>query len=278
MSSTLKLFTSTLLLSSTLLASVESQKVVNFLENNFKRNPSIVSLKLEALDEIPLKQLKGWNAHVIKLNATVKAQEGTREVSQKMIWFSNGEAITEELIDLTTGDSMKEFVTPSFKAEYYKPDHLIYGDANAKHKVVIFSDPLCPFCRKFVPGAIEDMRKDPKKFAIYYYHFPLPALHPAAVELTKAAIAAELKGHKDVVLKLYQIEIDAKERDITKILAAFNKAMNTNLKPEDISAPAVNASYNFGLKVADEIMVQGTPTLYFDGQVDRTKKKYLKAD
>jgi len=62
------------------------------------------------------------------------------------------------------------------------------------------------------------MKKEPNKFAIYYYHFPLESLHPAAVELVKAAIALELKGAKDVVLNLYKVNVNPKERSNEKIL------------------------------------------------------------
>ena len=41
-------------------------------------------------------------------------------------------------------------------------------------------------------------------------------MHPAAVVLSQAAIAAEIKGEKDVVLKLYKVEVGAKERDVKK--------------------------------------------------------------
>ena len=139
----------------------------------------------------------------VALKEPIKNKDKTREVSQKMIWLSNGTLITPELIDIDTGDSLKDNF-PSFENSYYKKENLIYGDENAKHKVAIFSDPLCPFCRKFVPRAINEMKNKPNKFAIYYYHFPLPRLHPAAVVLTKAAIVAESKGKKNVVLNNYQ--------------------------------------------------------------------------
>jgi protein-disulfide isomerase len=71
-------------------------------------------------------------------------------------------------------------IAPEFKSEFYKKSNLISGDENSKHKVAIFSDPLCPFCKKFVPQAMEYMKKYPKEFALYYYHLPLATLHPAA--------------------------------------------------------------------------------------------------
>ncbi|MFA6191206.1 MAG: thioredoxin domain-containing protein [Sulfurimonas sp.] len=273
----LKLLATTLLLSSVLAASVENKKVEKFLEESFKNNPNILSLKVTVADKMPLEQLKGWEGLVVEIEATVKTKTENRVVKQKMIWFTNGDVITKELTDLKTGNEFKDLVSPSFKNEYYKKENLIYGNANAKHKVVIFSDPLCPFCRDFVPKTIEEMRSQPEKFAIYYFHFPLPSLHPAAVELSLAATAAELQGNKDVILNLYKVEIDPNERNITKILEAFNKTMKTDIKEADIKSDAVMNHNKQDLEIAEEVMVQGTPTLFYDGKIDKTKKLYKKA-
>ena len=233
MSLMLKLLTITLLLSSVSGAS-ENAKIEKFLKESFSNNPAIIDLSVEISEKVKVPNMKGWDALIIVVNAKVKAKPKNRNVKQKMIWFTNGEVITKELTNLESGESLKDLVSPSFKEEYYNKGNLIYGNVDATHKVAIFSDPLCPFCGTFVPAAIKEMRKQPKKFAIYYFHYPLPALHPAAVELSQAAIAAELKGHKNVVLNMYNVQINPKERNVVKILKAFNKAMNTNIKPSDI--------------------------------------------
>lgn len=274
MSSMLKLSATALLLSSFLHAN--DTKVSDFLKKSFGQNPNIVKLDVTIADKSKVDALKGWQAYIVKIDATIKAQNEEKNVSQKMIWFSNGDLITQDLVDMKTGTSLKESIVPTFKAEFYDKANLIYGSPDAKHKVAIFSDPLCPFCRSFVPKAIEDMKKDPKKFAIYYYHFPLASLHPAAVGLTKAAIAAELQGRKDVVLDLYKVQVDARESDIQKILDAFNKTLGTKITPADIANPEVLKHFNFGLNVADEMMVQGTPSVFFDGKADKSKTMYKK--
>jgi len=272
----LKLLATALLLSSFLQASTSNKDVEKFLKKSFEGNPNIIKLSVKVEQTIALEKVKGWSAYIVGVDATVKAKQGSRDVKQKMIWFSNGDTISPDLIDIKTGTSLKESVSPSFELKYYKKENLIYGNADAKHRVAIFSDPLCPFCRNFVPKAINTMKKDPKKFAIYYYHFPLPSLHPAAVELVKAAVAAELQGEKDVVLKLYTVEVNSREKDINKILAAFNKTMKTNITPADLKSKAVMKHINSDLDIADDVMVHGTPTMFFDGEIDKTKRKYQK--
>ncbi len=273
MSLMLKLLAITVLLGSSVFAG-DNKLVEEFLAKSFKNNASIVKLTVKVMDRVPVNSMKGWDAVIIQVDATVKAKPKNRQVKQKMIWFTKGDIITKDLTDMETGDSLKDSVTPSFVAADYKKHNLIYGNADAKHKVAIFSDPLCPFCRTFVPEAISYMKKYPKKFAIYYYHFPLPSLHPAAIELSKAAIAVELQGRKNVVLDLYKVKVNSREKDIKKILAAFNKTMKTNVKPSDITTKEVMKQYKSDQAIASNVMVQGTPTMFFDGKIDKTKRKY----
>jgi len=269
----LKLLAITLLLNSVVFAG-DNKLVEEFLAKSFKNNPSILKLTVKVVDRVPVDSMKGWDAVIVKVDATVKGKPKNRTVKQKMIWFTKGDIITKELTDMETGDSLKDSVTPNFVQADYKKHNLIYGDANAKHKVAIFSDPLCPFCRTFVPEAINYMKKYPKKFAIYYYHFPLPSLHPAAIELSKAAIVAELQGRKNVVLDMYKVKVNSREKDVKKILAAFNKTMKTNIKPSDITTKEVMKYYKSDQDIASNVMVQGTPTMFFDGKIDKTKRKY----
>lgn len=273
MLSTLKLLSATLLVS-TVLSANTNDKVEDFLEESFSKNPNVKELDVHVVDSISLQKPRGWKGLIVDVKATLHTPREDKKIKQKMVWFSNGEVIAKELLDLETGLSLRDSVTPSFHTEYYKKENLIYGDINAKHKVVLFSDPLCPFCRKFVPEAIRYMKKYPHKFAIYYFHFPLDSIHPASVALTKAAVAAELQGVKDVTLKLYNVQVNAREKNITKILKAFNDVMNTNLKASDLEQPKVLEHTQADMDIATDMMVRGTPTMFFDSKLDKTKRKY----
>ncbi len=276
MSLMLKLLATIAVLSSLLTAADSSyERVEEFLEKSFSNNQNIKSIKIKVTNKIAVKERSGWNAYFVELDAVLK-KDG-RQVVQKMIWFSDGKVITKELFDLESGKDMGDFVSLPFKNEYYNKANLICGNENAKHKVVIFSDPLCPFCRQFVPEAIEYMKKEPNKFAVYYYHLPLESLHPSAVELIKAAIALELKGAKDVVLNLYKVNVDPKEKSNDVILKEFNKVMNSNITMVDLMSSEVLKHLQNDLKVADALMVNGTPTVFLDGIVDKTKMKYKEA-
>lgn len=275
MLSMLRLLSITLLLSSSLSASTTNETIEEFLTDKFEENSRIKSVDVHIKERHPLKNLKGWNGYIVEVEAYLK-QNPEHPIKQRMIWFSNGKVITKELADMESGRSLVDQIKPKFQNKFYTKENLIYGDVNARHKVVLFSDPLCPFCKGYVPGAIKEMKKDPKKFAIYYYHMPLERIHPASVHIVKMAAAAELQGVKDATLKMYNIKVNPREKDVKVILKAFNAAVGTNLTEKDINDIKVLRHVNHDFDVANELMVSGTPTVYLDGKMDDSKKGYKK--
>lgn len=275
MSLMLRLLATIAIISSLSFADDSSEKVESFLEDSFMTNPKIKSIDVNVTDVMDVQGHKDWKAYYVKVDAVLK--KDSRKVVQKMVWFSNGKVIAKDIYDLESTKEMKELVSLPFKKEYYHKANLIYGNENAKYKAAIFSDPLCPFCKEFVPQALEYMKKEPNKYAVYYYHFPLQSLHPAAVALVKAAIALELKGRKDVILNLYKIKINPKEKSNEKILAEFNKVMNSDIKMQELLSKEVLDHLKNDQEVADMLMVNSTPTMFFDGKIDKTKNRYKEA-
>jgi predicted DsbA family dithiol-disulfide isomerase len=254
--------------------SATNAEVEKFLENSLGKNPNISALNIKVLEKKPLQNPKDWDAFIINLSATVKQGKDERPITQNMVYFAKGDVITSELIDMKTGDHLRNSIAPAFRDEYYDKAHLVSGTEKSKHKVVIFSDPQCPFCKNFVPEAINYMKNYPETFALYYYHLPLVSMHPAALQITKAAIAAELKGEKDIILKMYKTEIGAREQDEQKIVDAFNKAAGTKITVKEIHSEEVEKHSKHDLDVALSMMVNGTPTMFFDGKKDASKGQY----
>jgi len=264
----------TILLSSLSLFGATNAEITTFLTKQIGANKNVSDLKITISNRDTMKEPAGWDSVIVNLKAHVKQGNQERDIEQQMIYFVKGDFITKEFNSLKTGKALSSSVSPRFEKGYYTKANLVYGNANAKHKIAIFSDPLCPFCRRFVPEAMNYMKKYPNDFAVYYYHFPLPALHPASVTLTKAAIATEHKGMKAKVLDMYKVEINARETNEQKILDAYNKTVGTSITIMDIHSPAVEKQFAFDKKIASKVMVQGTPTIFFDGEKDASKKKY----
>ncbi|HFU74549.1 MAG TPA: disulfide bond formation protein DsbA [Helicobacteraceae bacterium] len=273
MSLMLKFLATLLLLSSTTFAATDAQ-IVKFLKDGIGKNPNIISLDIKILDKQKVKEPSGWDAYIVMLSGKAKVNGKEQAISQSSVYFASGNTITPELINIKTGQRLNNTISPNFSSAYYKKENLISGSSASKHKVAIFSDPLCPFCKRYVPDAIAYMKKYPETFAVYYYHFPLPTLHPAAVALTKAAIVAEQQGRKNITLGMYTISIDPREHDENKIVAAFNKTLNTNVKVSDLHSKKTMQHYNSDQNIARMLMVNGTPTVFFDGKKDPNKQAY----
>jgi thiol-disulfide isomerase/thioredoxin len=263
----------TLLLCASLFGATDAE-VITFLKKGIGSNPSITNLDVEISGKQTVTGMSGWQAYFVTIEADVKQGAENRHINQNATYFVNGDTIAPELVSIKTGERYNDIIAPEFNSAYYTKANLISGDANSAHKVAIFSDPLCPFCKRFAPEAISYMAKYPKSFAVYYYHLPLAQLHPAAVALTKAAIAADQNGIDNVALKMYQVDIDPNEKDEQKIVDAFNKTFKTKLSTSDLRRPSVIKQFEFDQKAVRAMMVNGTPTVFFDGDKDTKKTKY----
>ena len=80
----------TILLSASLFAASNTQ-VESFLQKSISKNPNVSDLTIKVVDKQPLKQLKGWEAFTVSLNAKVKQGNDVRPITQRMIYFANGD-------------------------------------------------------------------------------------------------------------------------------------------------------------------------------------------
>ena len=266
-----KILSISILIASSLYAS-NDENILEFEKTRISQNPNVEvkNIKINTKKELPL---NGWYGYILDVEATVQG----KNINAKDILFSDGKYISLELIDSETGKSLKDLVTPNLTDNYYDKSKLIAGNHNAKDKIVIFSDPLCPFCQDYVPDVIKYVNKNSNNIALYYYNFPL-SIHPAATPLSKLIEVVKHKGVKNAELKAYETDwepyFNSKSTDEKKILEAFNKEFKTNIKIEEISTNEINALIEKDITMAEEVMVQGTPTIFINGVKDTTKLKY----
>ena len=268
-----KILSISILLSSALFAASSDENIISFEQKRITQNPNvkIKDIKISTKKELPL---NGWYGYIIDVQANVQG----KDINAKDILFSDGKYISLELIDSETGKSLKDLVTPNLTDNYHDKSKLIAGNANAKEKIVIFSDPLCPFCKDYVPDVIKYVNKNSSDIALYYYHFPLMGLHPSAAPLSKLVEVAKHKGIKDIELKVYETDwekyFDVKSVDEKKILEAFNKEFKTSIKLEEISTKEINILLEKDISMGEEVLVSGTPTIFINGVKDSTRLKY----
>ena len=274
----LKLLTS-LVLSSTLLFSADAgvdldKKVTNFLTKAIGPNENYKLEKMTILKKEDLKDLQGWKVFFVRIDLTLVKQDG-KKVTINDIVFTDGKALSKDLMDLTSGKSYKNSLSLDIDTKAYTKDHLLAGNFNAPNKLVIFSDPLCPFCMDFVPEVIRDVEKNPETFALFYYHLPL-SIHPAAPGLIRAMLVAEEKGEKDMVKRVYDEVFDLKKADDMQILKEFNAAFKTNITPSEIVQDRIVKRMQADHDYATNLMINATPTIYLNGKKDDEKIGYRK--
>ena len=244
--------------------------VIEYEKKRVSQNPNIKikDIKINTKKEL---SIAGWTGYILDINASVQG----KDIQAKDFLFTNGTHIAPELIDIKTMQSMKDVIVPNLTDKYYKKDNLIAGNEKAKNKVVLFSDPLCPFCMDYIPTVIAEVNKNKENIALYYYAFPLTQIHPASLPLSKLIDIAHSKGVVDVITKAYTIDwskyFDEKSTDEAKILEAFNKELGTDIKIEELNKKELNAKIEKDIAMADDVLVSGTPTIYVNGTKESPK-------
>ncbi len=260
-----------------ILASDKSAKVNRNLIDYVKRAISVN--KDFTLKEVRIRQKKevdklpGWSIYFLDIDLQIVAKNNEVMTVHDKI-FTNGKFISRDFVNIVNKASLKDKIVPDMDAMFFRKDHLIYGDFNAKDKIVIFSDPICPFCQSYMPGIMKAVKENPKKIALFYYHFPLTMLHPEAPAVIKATMALEKKGVKDALLKVYEQKIEINTKDEQKALDEFNKKMGTKLTLKEINTQEILKHYSEDLELAGKMMINGTPTVYVNGKKDFSRNQY----
>jgi protein-disulfide isomerase len=136
------------------------------------------------------------------------------------------------------------------------------GPADARLTVVLFSDFQCPFCAKVEPSLAELEKAFPGKIRIVWKHQPLP-MHPNALPAALAAEAAHEQGkfwpmHDKLFASQASLSPDtfrAAAKDLGLDLRRFDQA---------VSARKGEARVQGDQKLAGELGVSGTPTMFFN--------------
>lgn len=143
------------------------------------------------------------------------------------------------------------------------------GPEAAPVVLVEFADFECPFCQKMAPAldALWDQRKDKLRFV--YKFMPL-TMHPHGEDAARAAIAAQLQGKFwEMHQQLFAHGDHLEQQD----LEAYARAVGLDIDRfrADMHSKAVDDRLAADKKLADDLGVKGTPTIYVDGREVETK-------
>ncbi|WP_201353018.1 DsbA family protein [Hydrogenimonas urashimensis] len=248
--------------------------VIHYVKRKLSRNPQVKINDARIDDKLPIPGIKGWSAYVVSLDINLTRGKETRRIKFDDILFVSKDLITSELVDRKTGRDVRSMIQPKMPKDIYSKDHLLYGNPDAKHKIVLFSDPLCPFCRMSVPDILKAARKHPDAIALYYYHLPLTTIHPASETLVRVMELAQKEGRMDIVEKMYKISVDPELKDEKKILEIVKKEAGYTVTPKQIHQGWIDRKLNRDRMMSRKLLVTGTPTVFADGKKDVTREKY----
>jgi thiol:disulfide interchange protein DsbC len=269
-----KLLMSTIAATVTLSANAQPDEKVllKYIKRNIVKNPQVKVKGITVLESKTDARLPGWT--ILLTNMHLEFQK--KEVNAPETMFIKDGLITGHLVNMKTGNDFRDEIKPSVPQSFYDDAHLVFGNKDAKHKVLIFSDPQCPFCQEIVPDIFNAAKENPSTLAIYYYHLPLLRIHPVSDILTRVMHIAQYEGKMDVLEKIYSLKIDPRETDMTKILAAVKSHAGYSVTAAQVNDKAVIDAVKKDVDDAGKMMVSGTPTIYIDGQWDKMRDGYKK--
>jgi protein-disulfide isomerase len=241
------------------------------------KNSNITISKVDIIEKQALDEPKGWDVYFVNIHAEVKKSPTiTDKVTVPETLFVKDGFTVPTLINMKTGKDYKSMLKPKLKDDVYDDKHLVAGNKDAKHKIVVFSDPKCPFCQEKVPEIYKAVKENPETFALYYYHFPLLRIHPVSDILTRVMLIEQKKGHFDNAMKAYSLDVNVRERNATKVLAKVKEKMGIDLTEKDLDAKEIADELKADQEVATKALVGGTPTVFIDGKWDRSRNGYKK--
>ena len=140
----------------------------------------------------------------------------------------------------------------------------VTGPENARITLIEFSDFQCPYCRVAAPQLHEVLKAFPTQVKLIFKQFPLD-IHSQAALAAAASVAAQKQG------KFWQMHdaLFADRANITRaavISLARNFSLDIPRFTADLDSKETNAKVVQDITDGNHAGVEGTPTLFIDGQ------------
>lgn len=263
----------------TLQLSAVSQKSVEFYVKKYIENKTHSPVqKVETISTYEIGGTNGWQVYFLSLKVNLKMGNVSRLKRVTQVAFAKGNKIAFSLKD-KKGQEYSKILKPKVPHSAYDDAHLLAGDKNAAHKMLLISDPFCPFCQEIVPPLITAVQKNPTVFALYSYQLPLVRIHPASATVTKVMSILHEEGKVEDYKKMYHLLVSEKERNVNVILKAIQQKIGRKFTKKEISNPKIKQMLDFDLAMKRRLMVTGTPTIFIDDIWDPSRmayKRYIK--
>ncbi len=252
--------------------------IKDYMKKYVEKKMNAEVMHVDIISSYPIDNAKGWSVYFLSMRVKVKLGDTTQEAIVPQTVFVKGDRITLKLMKKDNGKviNYSKILKPKVPQSAYDDKHLLLGSKEAPHKIIFFSDPFCPFCKRKVIDIVNVVEKNPKIYGLYYYHLPLTNIHPAAEIVSRAMLIFQQKGDINNMLKLYRLFVEPTETDINKIFHAIKLKTGVQLTKAQIEAPEITEALRFDMAMRRRLQVTGTPTIFIDGKWDRTRKEFAK--
>ena len=138
------------------------------------------------------------------------------------------------------------------------------GPQNAPITIVEFSDFQCPYCKAAIPELSAILQAFPSQVKLIFKEYPLET-HSHADLAAAAAVSAHKQG------KFWQLHdaMFASKEDLTRdniLKLAQEKGLDVKRLAEDLDSTGVRETVVRDVQDGDHAGVQGTPTIFINGQ------------
>jgi protein-disulfide isomerase len=225
--------------------------------------PTIGARKISFDSEEGKKLIQEFGLTTLPAFVFDKDVDKTDFFTQAQVLFDNKDdqyVLKTQELGLTPG---KYLTTPGISG-----DDAVSGNADAKVKVVMFSDFQCPFCKAFWSSFRDEMKEYDGKAVFVYKHFPL-GIHPQAND---AALAGECALEQDKFWEyadiLYSSQKDwTNQNDIQKFKEyARNLKLDTGKFNQCLDSKKYQDRIDASVGEANSFGVSGTPATFINSQ------------
>jgi len=255
------------------LMAVSQKSVELHIKKHIEKKTNSPVQSVETISSYIIEGTNGWRVYFLSLDVKIKMGKEVVEKKVNQVVFNKGGKITFSLKD-NKGKDYAKILKPKVPMHAYDKKHLLAGNANAKHKILVMSDPFCPYCQEIVPKLIENVQSHPETFALYYYHLPLLRIHPASDMTTKAMHVFQERGQIRKLKQCYRLLVNEKERNPEVVLNAISKKTGVKFTQKELNTLEIQDALAFDSAMKKRLMITGTPTIFIDGIWDPTRMKY----
>ena len=262
------------------LQAMSEMSVKNYVHNYIEKKMDVPVKKVDVISSYPVPDARGWMVYFLSIKVGIKLGGVRRDAIIHQTVFTKGDKITFKLMKKGMGGkkdvNYASILKPKVPIDAYDDEHFLLGSKNAPHKILVFSDPFCPYCGEKIPEIINVVKENPKTYGLYYYHLPLSRIHPAADLTTKAMYLFQKRDDIKNMMALYDLFLEPTETDPKEIIKSIKEKTGVTFTLEQLQSEEVKEAMRVDLAMKQYLQVTGTPTIFIDGMWDKTRNDYKK--